>query len=119
MNHNKILSHAVFSIFLKSQFCDTDIRILQISCATMSENESEQRTSLRKDFLNILPTFEGQSGNVTLCTQSISTQTKITGFDRDLLHMVVNNFTSPANEHFSSAILRLTDVDSVAVKAEK
>ena len=85
----------------------------------MSEDESEQRTSLRKDFLNILPMFEGQNGKVTLCTQSISTQTKITGFDRDILHMVVNNFTSPANDHFSSAILRLTDVDSVTVKAEE
>lgn len=85
----------------------------------MSEDESEQRTSLRKDFLNILPMFEGQNGKVTLCTQSISNQTQITGFDRDILHMVVNNFTSPANEHFSSAILRLTDVDSVTVKAEE
>ena len=113
------MSHVDLCKFSEKPICDTDLRILQISCATMSENESEQRTALRKDFLNILPTFEGQSGNVTLCTQSISTQTKITGFDRDLLHMVVNNFTSPANEHFSSAILRLTDVDSVAVKAEK
>lgn len=85
----------------------------------MSKDEAE-RATLRKDFLNILQTFEGQSNaTVTLCTQSVSTQTKVTGFDREILHMVVDNFTSPANEKYESAILRLTDVDSVAFKIEK
>ena len=83
----------------------------------MSEDKSE-RASLRKDFLNVLQTFEGLNAKVTLCTQSVS-KAEINGFDREILHMVVNNFTSPANEKYASAILRLTDVDSVAFKVEK
>ena len=89
----------------------------------MSDNgDLKVRGSLRKDFLCVLQHFAQNSDStskITLCSGAVSIKSKVIGFDRELLQMVVQDFSTPTHQLYDSAVLRLTDVDSVALSVPK
>ena len=77
------------------------------------------RADLRKNFLQILKSFEGEkSAEVRLVNGEILESTKILAFDREIIQMIVAPLNTPNGEKLASGILRLTDVESVTIPAE-
>ena len=77
--------------------------------------DNEQlRGELRRDFIKILRTcFESKSSEVSLFGNKSPISANVLAFDRDTIQMVVSPFDAPNNDKLPSAILRLTDVESV------
>ncbi len=78
----------------------------------------EVRAELRKDFLKILKTFEGKEAKLELCQGTVNENCTIVAFDREILQTVVSPFVAPNKETLRSAIIRLTDVESISVKCQ-
>lgn len=77
------------------------------------------RTELRRDFLKVLSKFEGKQASVALYGRNSNKQeSAVLAFDRETLHMIVSPWNTPTEKR-SSAILRLTDVESVTIKSEE
>ena len=88
-------------------------------CRIMDEAQNI-RADLRKNFLQILKSFEGEkSAEVRLVNGEILESTKILAFDREIIQMIVTPLKTPNGEKLESGILRLTDVESVTISAEE
>lgn len=74
------------------------------------------RAQLRQDFLKVLRHFEGKTVDVKLVNNQPCQETKVLAFDRDTLHMIASPLKTPNDQTLPSAILRLTDVDSVTLR---
>jgi len=77
------------------------------------------RADLRSDFLKIIRNLEGKSADIKLYGNSGDNQTsEVVAFDREIVQVLVAPFKTPNNETLPSAILRLTDVESLTYQLE-
>jgi len=77
------------------------------------------RADLRSDFLKIIRNLEGKSADIKLYgSLGITVTSEVVAFDREMVQVLVAPFKTPNNEILPSAILRLTDVDSLTYKKE-
>jgi len=75
------------------------------------------RADLRSDFLKIIRNLERKSADIKLYGSSETTVTsEVVAFDREMVQMLVAPWKTPNNETVPSAILRLTDVESLTYK---
>jgi len=77
------------------------------------------RADLRSDFLKIVRNLEGKSADIKLYgSLGITVTSEVVAFDREMVQVLVAPFKTRNNEILPSAILRLTDVDSLTYKKE-
>ena len=76
------------------------------------------RADLRTDFLKIIRNLEGKSAGIRLYGGSGTgvVASEVIAFDREMVHVLVAPLKTPSGETLPSAILRLTDVESLTYK---
>ena len=76
------------------------------------------RADLRIDFLKIIRNLEGKSAVIRLYGGSGTgvVSSEVISFDREMVQVLVAPLKTPNNETLPSAILRLTDVESLTYK---
>lgn len=76
------------------------------------------RADLRMDFLKIIRNLEGKSAVIRLYGGSGTgvVSSEVISFDREMVQVLVAPLKTPNNETLPSAILRLTDVESLTYK---
>ena len=76
------------------------------------------RADLRIDFLKIIRNLEGKSADIRLYGGSGTgdVTSEVVAFDREMVQVIVAPLKTPNNETLPSAILRLTDVESLTYK---
>ena len=85
----------------------------------LNEKMQDVRADLRSDFLKIIRNLEGKSADIKLYGNSGDSQTsEVIAFDREIVQVLVAPFKTPNNETLPSAILRLTDVESLTYQLE-
>lgn len=76
------------------------------------------RADLRTDFLKIIRNLEGKSAGIRLYGGSGTgaVASEVIAFDREMVQVLVAPLKTPSGETLPSAILRLTDVESLTYK---
>ena len=76
------------------------------------------RADLRMDFLKIIRNLEGKSARIRLYGDSGTgvVSSEVIAFDREMVQVLVAPLKTPNGETLPSAILRLTDVESLTYK---
>jgi len=76
------------------------------------------RADLRMDFLKIIRNLEGKSAGIRLYGGSGTgvVPSEVIAFDREMVQVLVASLKTPNGETLPSAILRLTDVESLTYK---
>jgi hypothetical protein len=82
------------------------------------------RADLRMDFLKIIRNLEGKSAGIRLYGDSgtgvvsseVIAKNLVIAFDREMVQVLVAPLKTPNGETLPSAILRLTDVESLTYK---
>ena len=76
------------------------------------------RADLRMDFLKIIRNLEGKSAGIRLYGGSGTgvVSSEVIAFDREMVQVLVAPLKTPNGETLPSAILRLTDVESLTYK---
>ena len=76
------------------------------------------RADLRTDFLKIIRNLEGKSAGIRLYGGSGTgvVASEVIAFDREMVQVLVTPLKTPSGETLPSAILRLTDVESLTYK---
>jgi len=76
------------------------------------------RADLRMDFLKIIRNLEGKSAGIRLYGGSGTgvVSSEVIAFDREMVQVLVAPMKTPNSETLPSAILRLTDVESLTYK---
>mgnify|MGYP001231990401 CR=1 FL=1 len=76
------------------------------------------RADLRTDFLKIIRNLEGKSAGIRLYGGSGTgvVSSEVIAFDREMVQVLVAPLKTPSGETLPSAILRLTDVESLTYK---
>jgi hypothetical protein len=76
------------------------------------------RADLRTDFLKIIRNLEGKSAGIRLYGGSGTgvVASEVIAFDREMFQVLVAPLKTPSGETLPSAILRLTDVESLTYK---
>ena len=76
------------------------------------------RADLRIDFLKIIRNLEGKSAVIRLYGGSGTgvVSSEVISFDREMVQVLVAPLKTPNGETLPSAILRLTDVESLTYK---
>lgn len=76
------------------------------------------RADLRMDFLKIIRNLEGKSAGIRLYGGSGTgvVASEVIAFDREMVQVLVAPLKTPSGETLPSAILRLTDVESLTYR---
>ena len=76
------------------------------------------RADLRTDFLKIIRKLAGKSAGIRLYGGSGTgvVSSEVIAFDREMVQVLVAPLKTPSGETLPSAILRLTDVESLTYK---
>ena len=74
------------------------------------------RADLRTDFLKMIRNLEGKSAGIRLYGGSGTGSSEVIAFDREMVQVLVAPLKTPSGETLPSAILRLTDVESLTYK---
>ncbi len=83
------------------------------------DDDHSARATLRRDFLRALGRLRGRScREVRLHSGFVSEDSTFLAFDRDFLHLCVENLSTPTGHTLGQAVLRATDVDSVTFKKQ-